>query len=291
MKQSDGSWVPAENVKGERYAPVTTDGLGSYEFTDLPAGEFKAVFSGGGIFQGKYRATVQKAAGVGASVNSDAEGSYLADGILEKGEITGITMPEAADIRSSMYVIRYQDFGLVPAAAPTQTDDAGKQSGAPVSTYDNDNDNGNMPEAPPETAVRKSSDLPGGSEAGREDAIAYLPEYPAIIINDYLNAETADDPEHRIDKAADPIGAGASGGGITPDNRTGPADVMNQTVPAKQRGTRPLPDHNIREVDPETPLAPLARTGDSPAILWMFFLPAGLSVFGAVFITWKRKKR
>lgn len=141
MKQTDPntgevSWVAAVNVKGQLCAAVTTDNIGSYKFTNLAAGEFKVVFSRGGINLGEYRATTRKASGVAVSVNSDAEGFYDENGVLKSAEITGITMPAAEDITSSPYVINYQDFGVIEAIIPTKTYNDSMKNGQTVKVGD-----------------------------------------------------------------------------------------------------------------------------------------------------------
>ena len=135
MKQSDGSWAPAVNVKGKRCVSVTTDDMGRYRFTNLPAGEFKVVFSSGEIQLDGYRAAIQKASGAAASVNSDAEGIYLG-GVLDRGEITGIKMPETDDITSSPYTVNYQDFGLIEKVVPAMTYHDSMQNGDTVKAGD-----------------------------------------------------------------------------------------------------------------------------------------------------------
>ncbi|MDL2324717.1 DUF11 domain-containing protein [Ruminococcaceae bacterium OttesenSCG-928-A16] len=116
-----GEWVTPKTASGVEIAPVITNAQGAYFFGNLPAGEFKVVFSSteGGCDLCEYKTTLHKADGVPGSLNSKAEGLYREeDGLLHQGEITTITMPQAAEMATSPHVVRYQDMGLIELAIP-----------------------------------------------------------------------------------------------------------------------------------------------------------------------------
>ncbi len=103
---------------------TTTDENGRYQFTTLPAGEFKVIFSSGAAENqdaqlSNYLITAKDAGGSGNdSRDSDAEGkANTGTGSLESAEITNIPpMKEVGDIQSAQYVQRNWDLGL---CAPT----------------------------------------------------------------------------------------------------------------------------------------------------------------------------
>ncbi len=90
---------------------AVTDARGAYEFDRLPAGTYTVKFTSGDTELGAYRATVQNAPGADETVNSDAEPQYAQDR-LSSACITGISLPENKDIKTSPYVVAYQDLGL-----------------------------------------------------------------------------------------------------------------------------------------------------------------------------------
>ena len=112
-KQSDNSYAQAVDVLGNTVADATTDSSGSYSFTNLAEGTYRVVFLGNAIIQiGAYTLTEQEAAGVPASLNSDAEEVLDSDGVLVEAVIKEIELPALADIKTAQFSITNLDAGL-----------------------------------------------------------------------------------------------------------------------------------------------------------------------------------
>jgi len=107
---SPGTYSVVLDTNGD---PVTavTDENGAYTFQILEAGTYGVRF-GSGTELNSYTASETKADGVHEYFNSDGVPSYGPGGVLEYTEITGIVMPPANELNTSLYESRFNDTGL-----------------------------------------------------------------------------------------------------------------------------------------------------------------------------------
>ncbi len=131
----DGAGNVVSNLNGNPCV-TTTDTTGSYEFTALPAGTFKVVFTGGASMDlGEYILTEKDNPVAGDSLDSDATAAgSTADGAF----VSGVIMPAAATIKSNPYVLRNVDAGLVRNKTVKEyaDDSAAGKGGSAVKVHD-----------------------------------------------------------------------------------------------------------------------------------------------------------
>lgn len=113
LMNEDGT--AATNILGEPIAQKVTNEKGQYSFEKLAAGNYyvKFVFPDSQILSNK-KITIQRANGVSASLNSDAEEEIYQEEDKLYAKIMNIHMPEAKDIYVLNYVDAYEDVGIMP---------------------------------------------------------------------------------------------------------------------------------------------------------------------------------
>ena len=111
------SLEPVINLKGQRCESVT--GVdGSYEFANLPAGDFVILFMDDQTSLSDFIMAQREVTEAREINNSNTTAVNHEDGTVDYGYIN-ITMPAASEITASPYRLRYEDMGLVRSADVT----------------------------------------------------------------------------------------------------------------------------------------------------------------------------
>ena len=102
----DESGNVVKDLKDGKECIAKTDANGNYLFLNLPAGEFKVVFSDGDVKLKDYTLTLPNAPNVDTTVNSDA---VLTD---KTPTISAIKMPKASEMTTPYYKVEHLDAGF-----------------------------------------------------------------------------------------------------------------------------------------------------------------------------------
>ncbi len=131
LTDKDGNTV--KDVMGKTVRPQETNSRGQYSFDNLPAGEYKVNFvDASGFTLSDYELTERRAPGVPQGVDSDAQGKYDSNYILQEAFIDEIKLPELSAMKDLNFVSSNNDAGFFyPYSIEKSADPAGKLDGAP----------------------------------------------------------------------------------------------------------------------------------------------------------------
>lgn len=123
-----GITVTLLDENGVAVATTVTDANGTYQFDNVPGGEYSIEFSSDTVDLSRWEVVDKNAADAGEDNASKAEGVYT-DGdsttkALTKAVITGVSLPSLVDLQAGdtqEYVMLYQDAGFMTAPVVTTT--------------------------------------------------------------------------------------------------------------------------------------------------------------------------